>query len=1181
MSSRLESAGIAFETMLGSAEKAQAFLSDMQDFAAKTPFEFPELVDASKRMLAFGFSAESIRPTLTAVGNAAAAMGSGAEGINRITTALGQMQAKGKLQAEEMLQLTEAGIPAWDMLAKKLGTDVAGAMDAVTKRTVDAQTFMEAFMEGTAARFGDMMSAQSHTFAGAMSTVRDTIGQLVGGAFQPFFVQISSFADQLAQGLGTDAFQTWASNVQEVLGRLAPLFGQFMDQFKALGPVIQQFINDHIQGFVAGVQSMGERILAILPAVGDMFGELGSRIERGLGIAGPIIGNVTDALGQLAGPAGDAYHTITQLSDAFQGQLAAGLERVREPAQAVLDWLTQLGGALGDVPGRVLGDLGTVLSQAGDALDRFGSLFSNLMTTLGASGGAQDSIGGISDVVHGLLDAMEAFGATVQPIWLAFQENAINAYNAVQPVLENLRAWLSENLPPAIAALQQKWQELSDELGPTFRMAWQVLEPILASIKDWLGNVIPQAVDFVKSAIGGLFQFIGEMAGHLADLLGPLKDQFGGALHDFNVKVQEALAAARPAAVEETKQTAEAVRQEFIQGTLPVVPAMQDTGEKAGEALASGVKAGTSSAVAAIRATAPAAQDAGEEVGAALVQGVEAGMDEHQGAAVDRFANVVVNIVNSGRSAIQAHSPSELTAEQIGEPMVEGIADGFTRGLSGAIDTVTSGIDRMVKSASNSMGDFLRAAQLEGNYNAPFTYGQRDPEFMATYNMLNTQKVNEAARANLEEHLKDQYAQAGLPYPGFEKAQAEYAASMNRLTGTPQFLTGGGTAGGGRGGGGGGGGGANANQYGAQSISALAGTGLAQHLVFANMHTGEFQSTPLTEGDIGAALKQQFEQALATSVANAKALVSGTIQGAWSILGGTLAGGIAHIPQAFSAYALTPTPGLGNPAANTGGSGIFTPNGNTPGGANFGALQALAAQITAAHPDLSADAQARLIQQGMRTNQDYIRVVGQTTDTTDDLRRQQEDATEEVQNWTNVVNQQGAAYAQGTGAMQSLIDAQANLAAVTNQLASTVTAPTVTAPPPTPWVGTPGGPPPPEPPPGAPAGHWVVGPYGQGWQWLPDSPATTGTPTTTVTGLPAFATGGLVMRPTLALVGEAGPEAVIPLGRGGAGSTTVGDIYITVNSSAASTAQEAAELARRVREELRRQGVDVSRLGGL
>jgi len=154
---QMEQARIGFTTMLGSAERAEAFLRDMADFAVRTPFEFPELLDASKRMLAYGFAAEDVLPTMEAVGNASAAVGLGTEGINRIILALGQMRAKGKLSAEEMRQLTEAGIPAWEMLAEAMGKTTAEIMDMQSKGLIPADRAIKMLVEGMNKRFGGMM----------------------------------------------------------------------------------------------------------------------------------------------------------------------------------------------------------------------------------------------------------------------------------------------------------------------------------------------------------------------------------------------------------------------------------------------------------------------------------------------------------------------------------------------------------------------------------------------------------------------------------------------------------------------------------------------------------------------------------------------------------------------------------------------------------------------------------------------------------------------------------------------------------------------------------------------------------------------------------------------------------------------------------------------------------------
>lgn len=173
LASQMENTKIAFTTMLGSAEKAGAFIKDLQNFAAHTPFEFKGLTESASQMMAYGIAAKDVIPTLTAVGNAVAAVGGGQDKIARVTTALGQMYAKGTVQAEEMRQLTEAGIPAWELLAKTLNTDVSGAMDMVSKRQVDAANGVAGLVSGMNERFGGMMEKQSKTVTGAFSNLMD------------------------------------------------------------------------------------------------------------------------------------------------------------------------------------------------------------------------------------------------------------------------------------------------------------------------------------------------------------------------------------------------------------------------------------------------------------------------------------------------------------------------------------------------------------------------------------------------------------------------------------------------------------------------------------------------------------------------------------------------------------------------------------------------------------------------------------------------------------------------------------------------------------------------------------------------------------------------------------------------------------------------------------------------
>ncbi|MCD9025746.1 tape measure protein [Cohnella silvisoli] len=222
LSGQMEQANIAFETMLGSANKAKSLLADLQNFANKTPFEFPELRDSSKRLLAFGFQAKRIIPMMTSVGNASAGLGLGGEGINRITMALGQMKAKSKVSAEEMMQLTEAGIPAWDILAKKMGLTTAQTMKLSERGLIPANQAIDALLEGMNDRFPNMMQKQSRSLFGLGSNIKDTFNSKIlmrwGDGIR---TGIQSRLEKLADWIdkNDDTIKRWGNNLERMAGQ--------------------------------------------------------------------------------------------------------------------------------------------------------------------------------------------------------------------------------------------------------------------------------------------------------------------------------------------------------------------------------------------------------------------------------------------------------------------------------------------------------------------------------------------------------------------------------------------------------------------------------------------------------------------------------------------------------------------------------------------------------------------------------------------------------------------------------------------------------------------------------------------------------------------------------------------------------------------------------------------------
>lgn len=244
-----EQATIAFTTMLHSGEKARKFLDELQGFAARTPFEFPELIQTTQRMLAMGFAARDVIPALTAIGDQVADLGGGGENLQRVTIALGQMQLKGRVQSEEMLQLIEAGVNGWGYLAKAMGTTVAKAQDAVTKRTVEGRFAVKAILAGMERDHAGAMEKQSHTFQGLWSTIKDTISAGAGSALEPLYASLERGLQRLVDFMGTDEWTAGVKRFSDYMaGTVVPRLIQFgkwvFNFFKNNGATITGLVGD-------------------------------------------------------------------------------------------------------------------------------------------------------------------------------------------------------------------------------------------------------------------------------------------------------------------------------------------------------------------------------------------------------------------------------------------------------------------------------------------------------------------------------------------------------------------------------------------------------------------------------------------------------------------------------------------------------------------------------------------------------------------------------------------------------------------------------------------------------------------------------------------------------------------------------------------------------------------------
>ena len=399
---KLQNVQTAFTNMLGSGEKSTAFVKELQQFAAKTPFEFSQVTEAAQKFLAFGFTAEQVIPTLTAVGDAAAGVGLGAEGINRVTLALGQMAAKSRVQSDEMLQLTEAGIPAWQMLADKIGKSVPEVMDMVSKGGVDAATGISALVEGMNSKFGGMMEQQSTTIQGTWSTLMDGLEQ--SAAQVGLKISEAFNLPEIFQGIG-DTLTNFATTVQT--SGLTEAFRQ------AIPPEFQ----------LALVAVAATLIGAAIPAIGLAISTLA-------GFAAPLIAAVSAAAPFIAGAAAiatalyamwengatvtdvldavgikvDLVNEVIETAKAFWEQLGNTLHSVLTVAQPVITAFAAAVVAMGKV---VISVIGTLINWYLEFLNTALQVFSTALSVVEwACNGIGDFLGWLGEQFMNIADAI-------------------------------------------------------------------------------------------------------------------------------------------------------------------------------------------------------------------------------------------------------------------------------------------------------------------------------------------------------------------------------------------------------------------------------------------------------------------------------------------------------------------------------------------------------------------------------------------------------------------------------------------------------------------------------------------------------------------------------------------------------------------------------------------------------
>lgn len=197
----MEQTRVAFATFMGDTEKANGLIAKLNEFANFTPFNNEEVIKSGKLLLSAGMSADNISTSLKTLGDIASGVAMPLDDLSQIYS---KAMNKGKLQAEELNQISERGIPLLAELSRMTGKSTAEIYKLAESGSITSDVLTQAFtnMTSEGGTYFNLMDRQSKTLGGRFSTLigqLQTIGIAIGEALIPVLSKMTEFALKIVE----------------------------------------------------------------------------------------------------------------------------------------------------------------------------------------------------------------------------------------------------------------------------------------------------------------------------------------------------------------------------------------------------------------------------------------------------------------------------------------------------------------------------------------------------------------------------------------------------------------------------------------------------------------------------------------------------------------------------------------------------------------------------------------------------------------------------------------------------------------------------------------------------------------------------------------------------------------------------------------------------------------------
>ena len=592
-SGQTEQAAISFEVMTGSAEAGAAVLKDLEKFALTTPFDFPEVLELSKRLLAMGTSTADLIPTMTMLGNIAA--GVGKEKLPQLILAFGQVQAAGRLTGAELRQFTEASAFGLTDLAAHFGVTTARAKEMVEEGRVGFKDVRDllAGLTNEGGKFHNLMGRLAGTFDGAMANIRDALRFASRDMFAPLFKQISEWAQAIAVFAQSDTFVAWAKEAGESIAQFARMLGQattilfnfavWVSENQALLMALKGAALVVAGAFLLMAAPMiGAAVLigTVIAAVAVLIDHF-SLFEQAANIIGIQAGKIAQILANTFGGALGWLAERTAVATQFM------TDRFRTLAQAV----AIIGKALGQDVSGLVGFINTIPTNIRASFDGIPNFLGGVGEAVGGliGGIAEKAKTGFDSITAGVPGMIERLTRPIKLVGASVDQAGIKFADGPDSL-----AGKAEKAGSAVGKAADDGAKAMKELAEEAEKAAKALEDAIVKRAEAMGKALMNALG---SGAGSTFDLIKQGFADFA------KGEWLATLEADIERVSRQINEALAAGLDPT---------EIIQGAMPLFEAYRQAVDKTAEAVR-----------AAMESLAQKAMEIGERIGAEGVKAAE------------------------------------------------------------------------------------------------------------------------------------------------------------------------------------------------------------------------------------------------------------------------------------------------------------------------------------------------------------------------------------------------------------------------------------------------------------------------------------------------------------------------------------------------------------------------------